>query len=309
VARAVYGRQLEYLAALDRERHFAHAADACHVTQPTLSAGIHALETTLGVPLVRRGRRFEAITPEGELVLRWAHRIVADCEHLATDVARLRGELVGVLRIGAIPTAQAAIALLTSPFLKRHPLMRIEVRSLTSREIERDLHTNTLDIGLTYLSNEPLENMRTWPVYHERYLLLSQLDGPFTGRSKVTWRELADVPLCLLTPDNQNRRIINGLFRQAGIAPPQPSVETNSLSTLLGHVRSGWASVMAHPWLATFGVPEDMHALPLADPEATHTVGLIAPDQDPMPPLAIAFSQITRTLDVDAELDKHPTSP
>jgi DNA-binding transcriptional LysR family regulator len=61
----VFIRQLEYLATLDRERHFGRAAAACHVAQPTLSAGIRSLERELGVPLVLRGREFEALTPEG----------------------------------------------------------------------------------------------------------------------------------------------------------------------------------------------------------------------------------------------------
>ncbi len=121
----MHGRQLEYLVVLDRERHFGRAADACHVTQPTLSAGIRALETSLGVPLVRRGHRFEGLTPEGERVLRWAQRIVADHRNLTADAERMRGDGVGVLRIGAIPTALPVIAHLTSPFLALHPDTRI----------------------------------------------------------------------------------------------------------------------------------------------------------------------------------------
>jgi DNA-binding transcriptional LysR family regulator len=300
----VYTRQLEYLAALDRERHFARAAEVCHVTQSTLSAGIRVLEAGLGVPLVRRGRRFEGFTPEGERVLIWAHRIRADCEHLTTDVARLRGEMVGVLRIGAIPTTLAAIALITSPFLERHPLMRIEARSLTSRGIERALHTYELDIGLTYLDNEPLDGMRTWPIYHERYLFLTPHDSPFAGRETVSWRDIGDVPLCLLNPEMQNRRIIDGLFRQAGVMPPVPAVETDTLATLLSYVRSGRSSIIAHPWLATFGVPESMRALPLVEPAATQVIGLICPDQHPLPPLVTELTEITAALDVDAHFDR-----
>src|ERR1044072_2239463 len=101
-------RQLEYLPALDRERHFGRAAAACHVSQPTLSTGIRGLERELGVPLVRRGREFEALTPEGELILGWAQRALADLESLKQEASRLRGGLEGALRIGAIPTALAA---------------------------------------------------------------------------------------------------------------------------------------------------------------------------------------------------------
>ena len=70
--------KLELLLALARERHFGRAAEACGVTQPTMSAGIKQLEETLGVMLVQRGSRFLGFTPEGERTLDWARRIVAD---------------------------------------------------------------------------------------------------------------------------------------------------------------------------------------------------------------------------------------
>jgi tryptophan synthase beta chain len=73
-------RQLEYVTALARERHFGHAAAACHVSQPSLSAGIRSLEAELGVPIVIRGRRYAGLTPEGERVVAWAHRILADAD-------------------------------------------------------------------------------------------------------------------------------------------------------------------------------------------------------------------------------------
>ncbi|WP_320673164.1 LysR family transcriptional regulator [Patulibacter defluvii] len=292
------GRQLEYLVALDRERHFGRAADACHVTQPTLSAGIRALETALGVPLVRRGHRFEGLTPEGERVLRWAQRIVADHRNLAADAARMRGDGVGVLRIGAIPTALPVIARLTSPFLERHPATRIEVRSMTSREIERGLDTFGLDVGVTYLADDPPEGVRTWPLYRERYRLVTAADGPFAGRDAVGWSELDGVRLCLLTADMQNRRILDGRFAAAG-ATPDVALETNSLTALLGHVRAGWSSVVAHPWTAAFGLPAGMRALPLVAPDDPETIGLLAAAGDPAPPSVATLVELAATIDLD----------
>lgn len=297
----MHGRQLEYLVALDRERHFGRAADACHVTQPTLSAGIRALETSLGVPLVRRGHRFEGLTPEGERVLRWAQRIVADHRNLTADAERMRGDGVGVLRIGAIPTALPVIAHLTSPFLALHPDTRIEVRSLTSREIERGLDTFGLDVGVTYLADERPDGVRTWPLYRERYRLVTAVDGPFAGRDGVRWAELDGVRLCLLTPDMQNRRILDGRFAAAG-ATPDVALETNSLTALLGHVGHGWSSVVAHPWTGAFGLPEGMRALPLVDPDAAETIGLLAADDDPATPSVATLAELAGTLDLDRAL-------
>src|SRR3546814_2937749 len=65
-------RHLAYFVTLAKERHFARAADACHITQPTLSAAIRKLEEDLGVPLVARGHRFTGLTPEGEKLLAWS---------------------------------------------------------------------------------------------------------------------------------------------------------------------------------------------------------------------------------------------
>src|SRR5690606_24581167 len=96
-------RQLHYLTTLARERHFARAADACNVTQPTLSAAIKQLEETLGVLLVERGHRFVGMTEEGELVLAWAQRTLSDFDTLEQELAALTEGLVGKLRIGAIP--------------------------------------------------------------------------------------------------------------------------------------------------------------------------------------------------------------
>ena len=79
-------RQLEYFVALARERHFAHAANACHVSQPALSEAIRKLEHELKVPLVRRGQKFEGLTPEGERLVHWARRILADCDALKLEV-------------------------------------------------------------------------------------------------------------------------------------------------------------------------------------------------------------------------------
>ena len=92
-------RQLEYLVALARERYFARAAAACYVSQPSLSAAIRKLEHELDVPIVRRGRRFEGLTPEGERVLPWAHRILAERDALRHELSAMRGGLAGTREI------------------------------------------------------------------------------------------------------------------------------------------------------------------------------------------------------------------
>lgn len=301
-------RQLAYLAALAREGHFGRAAAACHVTQPTLSAGILRLERELGLPVVRRTQRYEGLTPEGERVLEWAQRIVADVEGLYGEVGAMRHGLSGRLRIGAIPTSLSAVSLVTTPLAARHPGVSVSVRSLNSREIERGLHSFELDIGLTYLDSEPLTGVRVLPLYRERYVLLTRADGPLGGRASVGWAAAASVPLALLTEDMQNRRIVNGIFREAGVEP-QPTVETNSISTLYGHVRDGaWSAVMAEAWLHLLAVPVGMRAIPLVDPETVRSIGLVWLDRDPEPLLARALLEVARDADLEAALDARSTA-
>jgi DNA-binding transcriptional LysR family regulator len=119
----------------------------------------------------------------------------------------------------------------------------------------------------------------------------------------VDWAEAATVPLCLLTPDMQNRRILDANFAAAGTVA-SPTVETNSISTLCSHVRRGWSSVMAHAWLSLFGVPEGMRAVPLVAPEVTHAIGIVVPEMEPLPPLGAALVELSLRLDLEGELDR-----
>ena len=231
-------RHLQYLTALARERHFARAAAMCNVTQPTLSAGIKQLEESLGVLIVERGQRFFGLTAEGERVLAWAQRVLIDYTGLQQELSEMREGLVGRLRIGAIPVTLPIVPLLTTPFARRHAGTAIQAISLTSISIQRNLDDFSLDAGVTYLDNEPLARVRSLPLYRERYVLLTRRDGPLGDRSVVSWAEAAGQPLCLLTPDMQNRRILDMHFREVG-AEVRAGVETNSLVTFWSHLRFG----------------------------------------------------------------------
>ena len=288
-------RQLQYLTALAREKHFARAAAACDVTQPTLSAGIKQLEETFGVLIVERGQRFRSLTAEGELVLEWATRVLSDYDSLAQELSGMRTGLTGKLRIGAIPTTLPITGLITSPFSALHPGVTITLLSLASIEIQRALEDFELDVGLTYLDNEPLSRVRTVPLYQEHYLFFTPRNSPFADRSTVTWREAATLPLCLLTPDMQNRRILDGHFREAGVHP-DAIVETNSTITLYSHLRSGnWSTIMPQTIFYLIGEIEEVRAIPLVEPEARHTVGIIAPERDPLPPVARALLEMVES--------------
>jgi len=303
-SRMMISRHLQYLTALARERHFARAASACNVTQSTLSAGIKQLEESLGVLIVERGQRFLGLTDEGERVLAWAQRVLVDYSGLKQELSGMRDGMVGQLRIGAIPVTLPIISLLTAPFAKRHERTSIVVTSQTSVEIQRRIDEFSLDVGVTYLDNEPLARVRPLPLYQERYVLVTRPDGAFRDRDVITWAEAASAPLCLLTPDMQNRRILDTHFREAG-AEIHASVETNSLVTLWSHLRFGhWSTVVPHTFLLLLGEMDGLTAIPLTEPKASHLIGLVASDRDPLPPVVLALLGVARRLDIRNAIDR-----
>lgn len=283
--------KLELLLALARERHFGRAAEACGVTQPTMSTGLKQLEEILGVMLVHRGSRFVGFTPEGERALDWARRIVSDTRAMRQDINLFKGNLSGELRIAAIPTVLGMVASLTTPFRARHPDVRFRIVSCTSSDVLGLLENLEVDAGLTYIENEPVGKVRTIPLYRESYRLLTAPDGQFGDRESVTWEEVGQVPLCLLTPDMQNRRIIDRALRQAG-TEAMPTLTSNSIIVLYTHVKTGrWSSVMPAKLAETLGLSNAVRAIPIVDPEVNYSIGLVVSPRDPLTPLLSALIQ------------------
>ena len=285
--------KLEFLIALARERHFGRAAAACGVTQPTLSAGLRHLEDDLGVRLVNRGARYYGLTPEGERVLDWARRIVGDARALREEVEALKYGLVGHLRIGAVPTALGMVQHLTTPYRERHPDVTFDVRSGASTDLLALMENHEIDAALTYLDNEPVWRVRGVPVYRERYCLLVAPDDPLAGRAGVTWAEVGRLPLCLPTPELQNRRILDRLLAEAGVEA-RPTLESNSMLVLFTHVRTGrWSTVMPVQLAQTLQLVEELAAIPI-EPDASQLMGLVIPSRDPVAPLTAALAEVAR---------------
>jgi DNA-binding transcriptional LysR family regulator len=288
--------KLEFILALAREKHFGHAAEACGVTQPTLSAGVKQLEEQMGVLLVNRGSRFQGFTPEGQRVLEWARRIVGDSRTMREEINSLKLGLSGRLRLAAIPTALAMVAALTTPYREKHPNVQFTIYSRTSIEILDLLDNLEIDAGITYLENEPIGRVSNVPLYLEHYCLLTSADAPLGNRDSVTWAEVAQVPLCLLTPDMQNRRIIDRLLKAAG-GESRPTLESDSMILLYSHVRTGrWASVMPAKIADTLGLTDTIRAIPISQPKAVQTIGLVVPQREPMTPITAALVAEARRL-------------
>ncbi len=289
--------KLEYLIALAREKHFGRAAQACGISQPAFSSAIRQLEDIVGAPLVDRGSRFIGFTAEGERTLDWARRIVGDARAMRADLDTMKRGLTGHLRIAVIPTALPMVSRLTTAFAERWNHVKLSIFSRNSAEALRLLENLEIDACLTYLDNEPLGRVTATPLYRERYHLVTGADRPFGARETVTWAEVGEIPLCLLTPDMQNRRIIDHALADVG-RTADAELESNSIMVLAAHVRTGrWCSVMPRILAEALGLTDaGIVTVPIVEPEISHTIGLVTAARDLEPPLIRALIAEARRL-------------
>ncbi len=295
-------RQLTYLVTLAQTRHFGRAAELCNVSQPTLSGAVRSIEDEFGLPIVRRGRRFEGFTPEGERVLAWARRVLADCEGLRQEASASRTGLAGSLRIGAIPTALPLVPLLTDACLHHHPGMRHEVYTLSAAQTLKQLLDLDLDIGLSYLDDERLSSFEKISLFREQYVVIVRDEARLDGRTAITWTEAAELPLCLLTANMQCRRGIDAALLAAGVSA-SPRVETDSLMALYAHVRcAGLFSIVPHSVLCLVEMRDELKAVPLT-PALHRDIGLVLLDRQPRSPLLEAAIRLFREVDLQTRLD------
>ena len=168
--------------------------------------------------------------------------------------------------------------------------------TLSSAAIQRGLDELELDAGITYLENEPLNRVQRVPLYTERYVFVTRADDPLARRRSIRWAEAAGQPLCLLTPDMQNRRIIDQVMAEAGLVS-QPAIETNSFMGVWSFVRRGpWTSIVPEASFRGLGDAADLVAVPLVDPVHVQPIGLVLSDRDPLSPVAAALLKLARSL-------------
>ena len=294
-------RQLQYLSALAREKHFTRAAAASNVTQSTLSGRIRQLEQELGVPIVARGQRFHGFTAEGERILHWAHGILAQWDGMQKELAQFSGskaDLKGKLTVGVIPSALTMAPLLVAAMRQRHSGIHFSVMSHSSKEILEGLADFSLDAGISYLGNEPVDGVHTLPLYTERYCLFVRRDHRLAQRATVAWQEAAGEPLALFTSNMQNRRIIDRAFKEAQCAPV-PELETNSVINLCSSIHvMGLVSILPEHFLNVLGPMSDLVPVPLVEPAAEESVGLVTLAREPLSPLVGALYGIAAKADL-----------
>lgn len=292
-------RQIRYFVTIARLRHFANAAAECGVSQPTLSAGLSALEQDVGHRLIERDRRFVGLTAQGEAMLPWAEQIIGAVASMTSSVAARSAQITGEFSLAAIPAALPLAGLFGEALLAAHPGLTLAVRSATSREIERALNAFECDAGLTYLDHEPPGNVLSVALHAERYLFVARVDSALGTLAEIGWEQVARQPLCLLHQGMQFRRILDTRMRAQGLAIT-PRVVADSYMTLFDLVRSGgFCTIVPDTYASLLSGLDWAQFVPLTDSEAPRRIGLVVVNRVPLSPMAGAALAVGRELAED----------
>lgn len=318
--------KLEMLLCLAAERHFGRAALAAGVTQPTLSSAVKTLEEQFGVLIVARGARFQGFTPEGERILHWARRLVADARSMRQEIRAASEGLSGQLRLAVVPTALPFVAELTVPLCRRHARLGFTILSMPADQILTAVEQFSVDAGIAYVQGPMPARLMAIPLYEERHCLLldetllaahlaerrGAVGGVVPGGwgaaramappAFVSWAQVARLPLCLLSSDMRYRRLVDARLATVGGAVV-PRVETNALTVLETHVASGLFATLlpvrhARALAAHLAGPRAdggrLVAIPLEEDGPGHQIGLVVPRRDPLPNAVAALAEAAR---------------
>lgn len=268
-------RQLQFLVALRAEGSFVAAAEAVGVTQPTLSAGIKDLETTLGVVLVERGRSGASLTPAGEEAAERASRALSEVEEMVRTVQSAGEPFTGVFRLGAIPTIAPFLLPRALPLLKqRFPKLRLQMREdLTTRLIEA-LRARTLDAALIALPYEA-HGVATASIADDEFLFLCPETHPLARRNDLSPDQMKSEEMLLLEDGHCLREHALSACR---IGPGRRSSEVGatSLHTLVQMVAGGMGVTLLPKIAAEGGAVGAAHVAvrPFATPLIGRSIGV-----------------------------------
>lgn len=268
-------RQLQFLIALRSERSFVAAAEAVGVTQPTLSAGIKDLETTLGAVLVERGRSGAVLTPAGEEAVDRAARALSEVEEMVRAVQAAGVPLSGLFKLGAIPTIAPFLLPRALPLLKtRFPNLRLQMREdLTNRLVEA-LRMRTLDAAIIALPYDAA-GIVTAPIAEDEFLVLTPSGHPLAGRNDLSPQHLKGEDLLLLEDGHCLR---DHALSACKLAPSRRSTEVGatSLHTLVQMVAGGMGVTLL-PRIAAEGgaiAGAQVSMRPFAEPVVGRSIGV-----------------------------------
>lgn len=230
-------RQLRFLVALADELHFGRAAEACHVTQSTLSTGLKELESVLGVSLAERSKRHVLLTPIGTEIAERARALLRDAEDIVTLAQRSGGGLKGDLRLGTIPTIGPFLIPKALPLIRsKFPELRLFWREELTESLVEGLNTGRLDVILIALPFE-IGDLEYEVLFEDGYQLATPSDHPLAVRPAVHSSDLKGHPLMLLEKGHCLQ--IHALSAFPETTDQDPRFAATSLTTLMSMVEEG----------------------------------------------------------------------
>ncbi len=258
--------QLEYIVAVDTFRHFATAADACHITQPTLSMQIQKLEDELGVLVFDRSRQPVVPTETGVAILAQAREVLQTARRIPEIISESKNELRGDLRIGIIPTlAPYLLPYFIGEFIGNYPDVSVRIEEFMTEQIVERLRTGLIDVGIvvTPLGETGITEI---PLSQEPFVVYAADGHPLLHTESVTAADLQTNGLWLLTEGHCFRNQVVNLcgadqptnngtkHNPTSLQTARLRYETGSLETLIKLIdRQGGFTLL--PYLATL----DMH--------------------------------------------------
>ena len=271
-------RQLHYFHELAKFKHFAKAAKACHITQPTLSASINALEKRFDTELVVRGSQFVALTEAGSVLQQYAEKMLLDEAALKQEISAFSGPLKGAINIGIVPQSSVDIMPIIKHFTELHPDISIKLLVTTNEKLIEQLTLHQVDIGLGFDENITESSRRQFDFYPQPSHPLAVLSpqaltlNPEVFQQAMLLSELQSSPLILLSQNMQFRQYIDNAMEKAG-GSFNIVLETDSLFHLVSAVKQGLGYGIVSGGIAMSAKQlHNLHAQTLLDVESGDTV-------------------------------------
>jgi LysR family hydrogen peroxide-inducible transcriptional activator len=270
-------RQLRYLVVLSETRNFTRAAEACFVTQSTLSAGLKELETALGVQLVERDRQSVRMTPVGDTVADRARGLLAGAEDLVEAASAGAKPMSGTVRLGVIPTIAPFLLPSLLPIVReRYPALRLALREDLTANLLLRLGGGELDFALIALPYET-EGLLVRPLFDDELWLVAPKGDPQLAPKKLTISQRMTERLLILEEGHCLRDHTLEACGRAQVASAD-GIEATSLLTLVEMVESGLGLALVPEIAIQAGLlaSSQLVARPLASPAPKRTVALVA---------------------------------
>ncbi|MDX3685518.1 LysR substrate-binding domain-containing protein [Streptomyces sp. AK04-4c] len=279
-------QQLAYFVAVAEARHFTRAAEEVHVSQPSLSQQIKALENELGAELFSRARGNIALTDAGEALLPLARRILADADTARHEVQELVQLRRGRIRLGATPSVCTGLLPdVLRAFHGAHPGIQLLIEEGGSHDLVRQLARGALDLALLVLPLPAASPaLTTVELLHEDLVVVSSESRPAPGRKEsVHIADLENEPLVMFRHGYDLRELTVAACRAEGFEPSF-TVEGGEMDAVLGFVRAG-LGIAVVPRMVAVRAGQGLRTTPLASPGLRRTIAL-AHRSDVEPPRA-----------------------